>query len=209
MGSLAKKISKACRYGTLFFSLQRKLYRMGININPYYLTLERQSDTDIPKLKDNLEDYTIEFLASEDMNKISQTDFIRGEETQFMDWLKKGWKCLGIKHQGKVVAYNWIDLEECHFSGNRFSLKDNEAYLFNMFTANSYRGKNIAAFLRYETYKVLKEMGRDSYYSISELLNKPSIKFKQKLNAKFIKKGLYIVLFKKIRIRIPPKPYRS
>lgn len=208
MGSLAKKISKGRRYGTLLLSLQRRLYRLGININPFYLVLERQSETDIPELKDNLEDYRFEFLTSEDIITISQTDLIRGEETDFKKWVDQGWKCLVAKHQGKVVAYTWIDLEECHFIGDRFRLKDNEAYLFNMYTANSFRGKNIAAYLRYETYKALKEMGRDTCYSISELANKPSIKFKQKLGAKFLKKSLYIELFKKIRLRIPLKTYK-
>jgi len=170
---------------------------------------ESQRETEIPILNDNLEDYRFEFLTTEDMKKIGQTDFIRGEEAQFNEWLEKGWKCLGAKHQGKVVAYSWIDLEECHFSGHRFPLKENEAYLFSMYTAVPYRGKNIAVYLRYETYKVLKKMGRDTYYSISESLNKPSVRFKQKLNAKFVKKILYVELFKKIRLRIPLKTYNN
>lgn len=86
MGSLAKKISKGRRYGTLLLSLQRRLYRLGININPFYLVLERQSETDIPELKDNLEDYRFEFLTSEDIITISQTDLIRGEEADFKKW---------------------------------------------------------------------------------------------------------------------------
>lgn len=209
MGSLAKKIAKGRRYGTLSFSLQRRLYRIGININPFYLVKESQSETVIPILNDNLEDYRFEFLTSEDMKKIGQTDFIRGQEAQYNEWLKKGWKCLGAKHLGKVVAYTWVNLEECHFSGHRFTLKENEAYLFNMYTAVSFRGKNIAPYLRYETYKALKKMGRDTYFSISELFNKPSIIFKQKLDAKFLKKILYIELFKKIRLRITLKTYNN
>ena len=208
MGSLVKKIAKGRRYGTLFLSIHRQLYYLGINILPFYLVLERQSKTAIPILKDNLEDYRFVFLTSEDMKTIGRTDLIRGEEANFNKWLDKGWKCLGAKHQGKVVAYTWIDLEECHFTGQRFQLKDNEAYLFNMYTAKSMRGKNIAAYLRYETYKVLKEMGRDTCYSISELANKPSIKFKQKLGAKFINKSLYIRLFNKIRWHIILKTYK-
>ncbi len=209
MKTLAQKIAKGRRYGTLFLSVQKRFYSLGININPFYLVQESQSETEIPELKDNLDDYQIEFLTSQDMKTIGQSDLIRGEEAHFNECLEKGWKCLGAKHQGKVVAYTWIDLEECHFSGHRFPLKDNEAYLFDMYTAKSFRGKNIAAYLRYETYKALKEMGKDTYYSISELFNKPSIKFKQKLNAKFLKKSLYIELFKKIRLRIPLKTYKS
>ena len=91
MDSLVKKISKGRRYGTLLLSLQKRLYKRGININPFYLVSERQSETEIPVLKDNPEDYRFEFLASEDMKKIGQTNFIRGQEAQYNDWLKKGW----------------------------------------------------------------------------------------------------------------------
>jgi hypothetical protein len=208
MRALAKKITKGLRYGTLFMSLQKRLYKTGININPFYLVREHLSETAIPMLNDNLEDYRFEFLTSEDIRTISQEDIIRGEEAEYNEWLAKGWKCLGAKHKGKVVAFGWIDLEECHFSGYRFRLKNNEAYLFSMYTAVPFRGKNIAAYLRYETYKALKKIGKDTYYSISEVFNKPSIRFKQKLDAKFLKKVLYIELFKKIRIRIPLKTYK-
>jgi hypothetical protein len=207
MRSLAKKIARGRRYGTLSLSLHRKLCRIGIAITPYYLVREQLSHSAIPELKDRTEDYQIEFLSPQDMKTIGESNLIRGEEQQFLEWLDKGWKCLGVKHLGKIVAYTWIDLEECHFSGYRFPLKKNEAYLFNMFTANSFRGKNIAAYLRYETYKVLNEMGREKFYSISEVFNKPSIKFKQKLDAKLVKKGVYITLFNKLHWNIIIKKY--
>jgi len=209
MKSLAEKIAKGRRYGTLWMSLQRRMYRLGINIVPFYLIRECHHELEIPGLKDIMEDYQIEFLTPTDMKAIGQSEMIRGEEAQFNAWLAKGWKCLGAKHKGEIVAYAWIDLEECHFPGQIFRLKDNEAYLFNMYTAVPFRGKNIAAYLRYETYKALKKMGRDAYYSISEVLNKPSIKFKQKLKAEILKKGLYIELFKKIRFSIPLKTYKN
>ncbi len=208
MRALAKKISKGRRYGTLFLSLQRRLYKTGINITPFYLVKEQFSDVVLPEFKDRTKDYQFEFLSSPDMKTIGESELIRGDEQQFIDWLEKGWKCLGAKHQGKIVAYSWINLEECHFPGHRFPLKKNEAYLFNMYTAESYRGKNIAVYLRYETYKALKAMGKDTYYSISEVFNKPSIRFKQKLNAKFLKKGVHIELFKKLRLHFIIKKYK-
>jgi len=209
MKSLAEKIAKGRRYGTLFLSLQRRLYHLGINITPYYLVQESLSGIQLPEINDISSIYQIEFLTPKDMKTIGQSDLIRGEEAQFTGWLEKGWKCLGVKHRGKVVAYSWINLEECHFSGHRFTLKENEAYLFNMYTAKSFRGKNLAVYLRYATYQALKKMGRDTYYSISEAFNKPSIRFKQKLNAKFLKKGVYVELFKKIRFSLPLKTYKN
>ena len=42
-------------------------------------------------------------------------------------------------------------------------------------------------------------MGRDTYYSITECFNTPSIKFKEKLNAQYVLMGLYINLFNKYK----------
>jgi GNAT superfamily N-acetyltransferase len=209
MKELVQKIAKGRRYSTLWMALQRRLYRLGINIVPFYLVQEGHHEIEIPGLKDNVDDYQFEFLTPQDMKTIGQSEIIRGDEAQFNAWLAKGWKCLGAKHRGEIVAYAWIDLEECHFPGQTFRLKNNEAYLFNMYTAVPYRGKNIAAYIRYETYRALKEMGRDTFYSISESLNKPSIKFKQKLKAELLKKGLFIELFNKIRFSIPLKTYKD
>lgn len=208
MGIPFKKISKAIRYGTLFQSLHRRVHRMGINIFPYYLVREQPSEVSLSEFKGNLEEYDFQFLSLQDTEEIRKTEIKRVGEDQFREWLKKGWKCMGVKHSGKVVAYNWIDLEECHYSGHRFRLKDNEAYLFNMYTLSLYRGKNIAAHLRNETYKALKDMGKNTFYSISEVFNRPSIKFKKKLNAKFIKLCLFIELFKKFRWNLTLKKYK-
>jgi hypothetical protein len=209
MKALSQKIAKGRRYGTLLSSIRSRLYRTGININPFYLVEERLSESGPPELKDNLEDYRFQFLTPQDMKMIGQSDIVRGQEAEYNACLAKGWKCMGAKYRGKTVAYNWIDLEECHFPGQKFRLKKNEAYLFNMYTAVPFRGKNIAAYLRYETYKALEKMGRDTFYSISEVFNKPSIRFKQKLNARFVKKGLFIEFFKKIRLSIPLKTYKE
>jgi GNAT superfamily N-acetyltransferase len=118
-------------------------------------------------------------------------------------------KCLGAKHDGKIIAYSWINLEECHYTGNRFRLKENEAYLFDMYTAKPYRGKNIAPHLRYQIYKSLNEMGRETFFSVSEVFNRPSIKFKKKLKARFLKLCVFIELFKKIRFHITLRRFKT
>lgn len=207
MKSLSEKIARARRHGTILFGAQRRLYRLGINIAPYYLFREQYNEEVLPEFKNQKEEYRFEFLSHQDMKAIGESDIMRGDEQEYTSWLERGLKCIGAKHQGKIVAYGWIDLEECHFPGIRFQLKDNEAYLFNMFTAVPYRGKNIAVNLRHETYKALNELGRNTFYSISEVYNKPALRFKQKLNAKILKKGLFIELFKKIRLRIPLKTF--
>ena len=78
----------------------------------------------------------------------------------------------------------WINIKERGFKETIIQLKSDEAYLWNMYTMESFRGMNIAPYLRYKSYEVLKGMGRDKLYSISEYFNTPAIKFKLKLNAK-------------------------
>ena len=70
-----------------------------------------------------------------------------------------------------------------------------------------YRGKNLAPYLRYKSYEMLKEMGRDKLYSISEYFNSPAVKFKQKLNAKKLKIILFINLFNKFSRCFTVKTY--
>ncbi len=94
------------------------------------------------------------------------------------------------------MAFNWFDLEESNSRLHRFRLEDSEVYLFDMYTMKTFRGKGIAPCLRYETYKLLRKMGRSKFYSISDFFNITSIRFKEKLNARFLELRLYIRLFK-------------
>jgi ribosomal protein S18 acetylase RimI-like enzyme len=88
------------------------------------------------------------------------------------------------------------EFQELRYKATLINLKNNEAYLWNMYTKESYRGRNLAPYLRYKSYEMLKEMGRDVIYSISDSFNTPAIKFKEKLNAEEVKHILYVKLFK-------------
>ena len=117
--------------------------------------------------------------------------------------------CLALKHQGRLVAFTWCDLNECTFRGHRFRLKDNEAYLFDMYTIEKYRGKGIAPYLRFQLYRELRKLGRVKLYSVSGYLNKSAVKFKDKLGAKQLKLGIYINLFEWKKFSIPIRRYES
>ena len=71
--------------------------------------------------------------------------------------------------------------------------------LFDAYTLDSFRGKGIAPYIRYQLYKELEKTGRMTLYSISERFNLSSIRFKKKLNARLVGQGLCVVLFKKWR----------
>jgi hypothetical protein len=86
-------------------------------------------------------------------------------------------------------------------------LKSNEAYLTDMFTVEGFRGKNLAPFLRYKSYEMLKEMGRDTFYSISISFNTPAVRYKEKLEAKKVNLILLIQLFRKFHTIIKLKTF--
>jgi hypothetical protein len=71
----------------------------------------------------------------------------------------------------------------------------------------SHRGKNLAPYLRYKSYEILKELGRDKIYSASDSFNSPAIRFKEKLNAKKLKLILFVKIFNRIQWSFTLKSY--
>lgn len=175
------------------------LAKIGIKIQPYYLVVEGLSDKSIPHLETGFNEYELGFLGSKDMKVISAIPYRVFSEEQLLLRLKAGKMCFGVKHRGNIAAFTWCDLDECHYEGYRFPLKQDQAYLFDAYTLDSFRGKGIAPYIRYLLYKELAKTGRKTLYSISDRFNLSSIRFKRKLNAKLVGRGLSVVLFRKWR----------
>jgi len=203
-----KKIFKKFRYGLVLMVLKDYLGKIGIEFTPFYWMKETIPEN-IPPIKlDNPEDYEFLFFGSEEIKTISQLQergFIDGE--YILRIFKEGKKCYGVKYKGEIAAFTWFNVEG--YSGPLYpvKMKSNEAYLFDMYVLKPFRGKNLAPILRYKIYEVLKEMGRDTCYSITETFNTPSMKFKEKLNAQFVLMGLYVKLSKRFRRRWILKRY--
>ncbi len=192
-----QKIGIKIRYGMVLQVIKNRIGRLGIEIVPYYLYLEEVTVVaEMPKIKGNVSDYRFEFLGQADMKVIAENNSGYHKE-DYMSFLAAGQICLGMKLGDEIAAFMWINIKERGFKETIIPLKSNEAYLWNMYTMESFRGMNLAPYLRYKSYEVLKGMGRDQLYSISEYFNTPAVKFKQKLNAKRIRLGLYVKLFKK------------
>jgi hypothetical protein len=138
------------------------------------------------------DEYAIGFLGPEDMKEIAEIPSRKISEEVLLARLGEGKKCFGAKYHGKLAAFTWCNFESCSDPIYRFKLKDNEVYLFDAYTLESFRGKNIAPYLRFKCYEALKALGRNNFYSLSLYFNKPAIKFKKKLNARPLILGLYI-----------------
>jgi hypothetical protein len=205
-GTLLKKILSKFKHGLVLQAIRNQLARFGIVLTPYYWVQEGINSTEEPKIKGTISDYKVEFLDAEDLKDIDEI-FHGYPVARLIADLNSGKICLGLKHNDEIASLMWINLNECSFSSINKPLKADEAYLTSMHTIESFRGNNLAPFLRYKSYEILKKMGRDKIYSVSEFFNSSAIRYKQKLNAKNLKLVLYIELFKRLKWSITLKTY--
>jgi GNAT superfamily N-acetyltransferase len=195
-----KAIWRAVRHGLVLQRLiQRLANNLGIFVEPYYWIQEPV--VDMPQgMESRFEGYSFSSFGSEEIKTITaQLERSEAWEALMLERLKEGELCLGLKYHGKIATFMWCNLVECSFEWQRRRLDDNEAYLCGMHTLEAFRGKGLAPYLRYKTYPVLKEMGRDKLYSGSDRFNAPAVRFKQKMGVKFLWLGVGIKLFGKVR----------
>ncbi len=194
--SIFKRFWIIINNGLLLFGIRNRLAKIGIDIDPYYWVQEEVEECQEPKIKGDSTEYLLRYLDAEELKLITSYLTI-SEREKMIQGLNNGQICIGLEHNNEIAAYMFIELNDFTFHNRTFKLKDNEAYLLNMWTFHSYRSKNIAPYLRYQSYQLLKKQGRDIKYSVTQYFNKSSIKFKKKLNSKHLKLYLSIILFKK------------
>lgn len=194
------------QYGLFIYGLTNRLQRIGIEIKPYYWEREFSKQCDEPKIKGNNLDYSIKNFGPEEIKIICAKGYVYNVKEK-LERLKNGQICLGLVHDGDIAAFSWIELNELNFRKESIKWKENQAYLGGMYTVESFRGLNLAAYLRYQISIFLKEKGRNEIYSISDYFNYPAIKFKKKLDANHVDLHLYINLFGKYEWNIKLKKY--
>ena len=187
--NIFQKVLTKIRHGILIQAIRDNLTRTGLVITPYYWVQEGLIDVPPENKIEDFDNYTFSVFEEEDIREIAK--ITSGDrmipEKYTLDRLKmEHIKCFGVKYKGEMVAFSFINIKECNNQFHSLIMKKNEAYLFDMYTLKPYRGKNIAPILRYKVYEFLREINKDTFYSISEYFNKPSINFKKKLNAKFL-----------------------
>jgi hypothetical protein len=182
-----------------FFALLQCAQLVGIQIKPFYYMKEVLPPaipaglTDLPQ---GFEFSTFDFNDVMAISKLYERECYRDPE-DVISYFNNGKICLGIKCNSEIRAFTWISFGETGTPFYPVSLAENEAYLFDMYVLKAFRGMNLAPILRYRTYVALKDMGRDTFYSITEFFNSASFRFKQKLDAKAVFLGVYIALFGK------------
>jgi hypothetical protein len=204
--SFFKKIRNKFRYGLVLQAVTNQFNRIGIRFTPYYWVQEGINYTEPPEIYGIASDYTVGFLEADEIKTLGANPWGDSINKQLAD-LKAGKKCLGLKYKNEIASFMWINFKECSFKPARVTLKNDEAYLSYMYTMENYRGKNLAPYLRYKSYEIIKEMGREKIYSTTEFFNPSAVRYKEKLKAKNLKLILYIEIFKRIKWSITLKTY--
>ncbi|MGB5359796.1 MAG: GNAT family N-acetyltransferase [Eudoraea sp.] len=194
--------------GLFLFGVRNRLARIGFDIDPFYWVLEGDLTCESPKIKGDPSAYEFTQLNAEEITSIKKK--IHGnDDAAGLPNFHDQQICIGLEYKGEVAAFMIIELNDFNYNRKKFHLKENEAYLFHMYTFEAHRGKNLAPYLRYQSYLMLKDMGRNRIYSITQFFNKSSKRFKKKLNARHLQLFMYIILFKKYHYHFLIKNYDS
>lgn len=159
----------------------RRLRKVGIDLHPCLLVREA-IEADLPHVDI---DPRFEFseLGEDDLPGIHNLRPGMSLD-RYRRLLTAGKLCFGLKDQGRLVAKMWIDLDEINSVLYSRPLAADEAYLFDAFSDEAYRGQNLAPFLRVKCYERIRSLGRTHIYSISDYTNTPARRFKQKLGSR-------------------------
>jgi len=171
-----------------------------IQLIPYYVMEEVCLDQKKVNVTPGIEDPEFSILTRDDMKSLGDHEECFATTEELIRWLDSGCLCLAVKDKGEIAAYSWCDPNYLSFKGRTIALKRNEAFMFKARTYKAFRGKNLAPYVRYEFYRLLKKREVERILSITLLSNTAAMKFKRKLGAKPIELFLYVGLFKKFQM---------
>ncbi len=169
--------------------------KLGLRIEPFHLFMEGLDRAEPPDFPAGLGDLEVSLLGREHMAELGLMPGRDLAEADLQARLASGQMCLGARHRGSVVAFTWCNLRQCMIEGHPlFELRDDEASLFDAYTVEVFRGRDLARWMRYRCYEELAKMGRHRCYSVTIIFNTPAVRFKEKLGAKVIGRGVYVDL---------------
>ena len=187
---------------------RKAIARSGLVVRPYYVFREGFLEGNPKDYDVGSQGYEISFLSAEDVQGLDRIEGRIVTAQSMQDNLNRGHKCLGLKIDGNIAAFTWWEFDDFPFPPTKeYALRENEAYLFDMYVLRAYRGLNIAPLLRYSCYKELTKIGRTVLYSFSDVSNRPAIRFKKKLDARIMGLYLYIRIGKNLRWKVKLKTY--
>jgi hypothetical protein len=179
--------------------VKQGLAKAGIVATPFYYMKEVLTSDIPPRLTTLPEGFEFSTFDLEDVEAMNEHPERKAyvDKQYAIDNFNRGDTCLGIKHKGEIAGFTWFSSQENRDKLYQSIMKNNEAYLYDMFILKSFRGHNLAPTLRFKNYEILKNLGRDTFYSITECSNTASYRFKEKLGSKIVFLGVHIRFFKK------------
>lgn len=173
------------------------LTKMGIHLSPFYYmkeVLPSEIPSFVTAFPDEFEFSAFGLSDVKAMGNLPELRAYAGEQ-HLIDNFNNREICLGLKYGGEAAALMWISLDFCNSPHFVAAMKSNEAYLHAMYVLKSFRGNNLAPILRYKSYEMLGNIGRNTFYSVTDLFNTASLRFKQKLGARAVFLGVYIKIW--------------
>ncbi len=181
-------IQSALKNGLLVHQALGRLKQLGIAFTPYYLVRENMGQVaavEFCATKVLPEGFSVFSLA----NEAAQIASVSGlnnwaTSTEVSRRLELGHKCVVLSNGEETAGYTWADTAEVNDSMCNYPLADDEAYLYDAFIAEKFRGGGLASKMRLASYAELHAQGVRQLVSISDCFNTGSIKFKRKLGAR-------------------------
>lgn len=172
-------IRKRYRYGLTTSAMLHRLEGFGIALYPYVVYVEKARPGDA------VSELAITRLSGENLEPILARCTLPVDAAQWRQRIDDGEIGLAAEDGNEVVGYAWASLE--FFGGvcigRLFPLAAHEAYLFDLFVRDDYRGRALAIDLRRTMARELAALGRSDFYSYTLWFNTPARRFKQKLKA--------------------------
>ncbi len=196
------RIVEKLKYSTwlrLFFDF---LAKMGIRITPYFVAQEKPGAGALGGMADGFEAFRFRVLTPGDMAGLSRIPGRSITERHLIQRLEKGHFCFGLMKGGDIVAFSWVNPQEGRSELCSFALRTHEAYFYDLYTVPAWRGNRLALHMRYHAYRYLFRQGLTEFYSVHDALNTPAVKFKQKLQARLIYKGVSLKLFNRYKYNV-------
>lgn len=201
-----KSILAIIKHGMFWHGVRNNVARLGLDAMPYYWSKTTMQSVKAAAIKTNDLDLKLSVFGASEINFI-KSSIIGIEDKDFLDYLKNGETCLGLKQQNEIVAFLFIRKHSFYFRKRYFNIGENDSYLHSMYVFEKYRGKNIASYLRYQSFKLLEKENITNFYSISEYFNKSAIKYQRKSNSEPIKLYLSLIIFKKRNLNFTLKSF--
>lgn len=201
------RLQEKYREGTLWLYLRDRLAGLGLDVRLFYWVEERLQDIPRHSLDPSMEVFRLGKADIEAL-PLDSGDRSSDQVTYYLRRLElEGMRCYGLRRGDDVLAFSWVNTHECHIDIHRCAMQEGEAYLYDMYTMKPYRGQGLAPVLRTCVATELGKEGFNRFYSVSELYNRPSIRFKHKLGAHFKSLHLVVNLFGRRLLNLKLREY--